>query len=122
MKQAQTKQAKRHHRQARVRARIFGTTVKPRLTVFRSNTGMFVQLIDDEHGKTLASVHSKTVGKVSHEGLTAKAGIGYELGQKIAAKAESLGITTAAFDRAGFRYHGRVKAVADGARAGGLNF
>ncbi len=122
MKQARTKQAQRHTRQARVRARIFGTATKPRLTVFRSNTGMFVQLIDDTKGVTLASAHSKAVGKVSQEGYTAKSSVAYTLGKNVAEKALALGIKAVAFDRAGYRYHGRIKAVADGARQAGLQF
>ncbi len=121
MKRARTPQAKRQSRQARVRARITGTTERPRLNVFRSNAYMFVQIVDDLKGTTLASVHSKNV-KAEPGELTGKVAIAFTLGKQIAETAKGLGITTVVFDRAGFRYHGRVKAVADGARAGGLNF
>lgn len=121
MKRARTPQAKRQSRQARVRARVTGTAERPRLNVFRSNTYMFVQLIDDAKGVTLASVHSKNVKAEAGE-LAGKIAIAFTLGKQIAETAKGLGIVNVVFDRAGFRYHGRVKAVADGARAGGLNF
>ena len=121
MKRARTKQAQRSSRQARVRARIVGTSARPRLTVFRSNTGLFVQLIDDSSGVTLASAHSKGV-KASAEGLAGKTAVAFTVGKELAEKAKAAGVTEVVFDRAGFRYHGRVKAVADGARAGGLVF
>lgn len=124
MKRARTPQARRQSRQARVRARVTGTAERPRLNVFRSNAEMFVQIIDDARGVTLASAHSKNVTKpeAGPEGLKGKTAIAFVLGQQVAEVAKGLGITTVVFDRAGFRYHGRVKAVADGARAAGLNF
>lgn len=125
MKRARTKQAQRSSRQARVRARIVGTAARPRLTVFRSNTSLFIQLIDDARGVTLASAHSKTLGKVKPVDtgeLVGKTAIAFVLGKELAEKAKAQGVTEVVFDRAGFRYHGRVKAAADGARAGGLVF
>lgn len=122
MKRARTTQAKRSSRQARVRARITGTAARPRLTVFRSNTALFVQLIDDAKGVTLASAHSKKVGTVEANDLKGKSAVAFAVGKELAEKAKAMGITQVVFDRAGFRYHGRVKAVADGARAGGLEF
>lgn len=125
MKRARTSQAKRSSRQARVRARVVGTASRPRLTVFRSNTALFVQLIDDAKGVTLASAHSKKVGKVDPAvagDLKGKAAVAFAVGKELAEKAKTLGFTEVVFDRAGFRYHGCVKAVADGARAGGLVF
>lgn len=123
MKRASTPQAQRQGRQARVRARVTGTAARPRLNVFRSATAMFVQLIDDVSSVTLASVHSKTMTTKPEIGeRSGKIAVAYAMGQEIAAKAKELGVTAVVFDRAGYRYHGRVQAVADGARAGGLNF
>jgi large subunit ribosomal protein L18 len=90
------------------------------LTVFRSNTGLFVQLIDDTKGVTLVSLSSKGVKPAAE--LTGKTAVAFSVGQELAEKAKTAGITEVVFDRAGFRYHGRVKAVADGARAAGLVF
>jgi large subunit ribosomal protein L18 len=103
-------------RHTRIRARISGTAARPRLSVYRSNTSIFVQLIDDEAGKTLASAscHGLTTGT-----KTAKAG---EVGKLIAEAGKKVGITTAVFDRGGFLYAGRVKALAEGARSTGLSF
>lgn len=122
MKRARTPQARRQSRQARVRARVTGTAERPRLNVFRSNAEMFVQIIDDARGVTLASAHSKNVTKPEAGELKGKTAVAFVLGQQVAEAAKGLGITSVVFDRAGFRYHGRVKAVADGARAAGLNF
>lgn len=108
-------QSKRRH--ARVRARISGTDDCPRLSVFRSNRGMFVQLIDDENSKTLASASALEIKKKSD-----KTDIGNELGKLIAKKGKEKKIETVVFDRGSYKYHGRVKAVADGAREGGLKF
>ena len=123
MKRARTPQEQRQGRQARVRARVTGTAARPRLNVFRSATAMFVQLIDDERSVTLASVHSKSMTTKPEGGeRSAKIAVAYAMGQELAAKAKELGVSAVVFDRAGYRYHGRVQAVADGARAGGLNF
>lgn len=122
MKRARTPQAERQARQARVRARVTGTAARPRLNVFRSTTAMFVQLIDDERSVTLASVHSKSMTTKPDSERSGKIAVAYAMGQEIAAKAKELGVSAVVFDRAGYRYHGRVQAVADGARAGGLNF
>jgi large subunit ribosomal protein L18 len=104
-------------RKRRVRVKISGTAARPRLSVFRSNTGMFVQLIDDEQGKTLASAHSKEIKKAAKKSAVAE-----ELGKMIAEKAIAKNIKQVVFDRGGNFYTGRVKAVAEGARAGGLEF
>lgn len=120
------KAQKRERRRKGIRARITGTAERPRLVVSRSLQSMFVQLIDDAAGKTLVSVHSKTAGAVAATGeageRTGKVATSYLLGKLIAAKAAEQKITTIVFDRAGYRYHGRVKAVAEGAREGGLVF
>lgn len=128
------KQKRRARRQQRVRARVFGTAAKPRLNVFRGLLGTYAQLIDDSAGKTLVAVHSKKVEvKKADVGLPAvalakvgerkaKVAVAYLVGKTLAEKAKALGITKAVFDRGGYKYHGRVAAVADGARAGGLEF
>ncbi|HYK44446.1 MAG TPA: 50S ribosomal protein L18 [Parafilimonas sp.] len=104
----------------RIRKNVSGISQKPRLSVFRSNTEIYVQLIDDANGKTLASASSKDKDIVPQKGnKTEKSKL---VGAAIARKAADLGITTVVFDRSGYLYHGRVKALADGAREGGLQF
>ncbi len=108
----------RERRHKRIRAKIAGTAEKPRFSVFRSNRGMYLQLIDDVRGQTLVSAHSKEItAKV--EG---KVGLATELGKLLASKAVAKKISTVVFDKSFYKYHGRVKAVADGAREGGLKF
>lgn len=111
------KQQKNQRRHNRVRSKINGTEAKPRLSVFRSNRGMFLQLIDDLSSKTLASASSLELKK-----KMTKIDSGKELGLLIASKAKSKNITQVVFDRGAYKYHGRVKAVAEGAREGGLEF
>jgi large subunit ribosomal protein L18 len=101
----------------RIRKRIRGTAQKPRLSVFRSNKEVYCQLIDDVNGVTLASASSKGV-KISGNKVLQSA----EVGKQIASKAKALTIEAIVFDRGGYLYHGRVKALADGAREGGLKF
>ena len=111
----------RQIRHGRVRARVRGTTSMPRLSVFRSLRAMEVQLIDDTAGKTLASAHVGELKQpVAQDGKGTKVAVGFALGKLIAEKAKQKGIAQAVFDRGGYRYHGRVAAVADGAREGGL--
>lgn len=118
-----TKQDKRNRRRNRVRKVVIGSTVRPRLNVFRSLRGLFVQLIDDTTSKTLVSVHSKSDATAGDAGeRTGKVAVSYKLGARLAEKAKEMGITKVVFDRAGYRYHGRIKAVAEGARDGGLEF
>jgi len=103
-------------RKKRIRARIAGTAARPRLTVSRSLTRLTVQLIDDEAGKTIAAAStSEAKAKPTKEGAT-------KLGSLIAKKAKDSGITTIVFDRNGYAYHGRIQALADAAREGGLTF
>jgi len=102
-------------RKARVRAKVFGTAKRPRLSVFRSNQGLYVQLIDDAAGKTLVSVNIKEI-KVKGT----KTEISAAAGKLLAQKAKGKEITQAVFDRGGNKYHGRIKAVAEAARAEGL--
>lgn len=101
-----------------VRNKISGTKERPRMSVFRSNKGLFVQVIDDENGTTLASASTKELGE--------KAKLNQEnsknVGKKIAEKALASGIQTIVFDRNGYLYHGNIKAMAEGAREGGLKF
>ena len=113
-----TAPARRLKRRRRVRAKVRGTAERPRISVFRSNRGIFAQLIDDDAGHTLASVNWTEGELRSLKPLEQAKKAGELLGQR----ASAAGITTAVFDRGGYRYHGRVKALAEGAREGGLNF
>lgn len=118
-----TKTQRRERRRARVRSQISGSAVRPRLNVTRSLTGMFLQLIDDTTSKTLVSVNSKKDAQTGDAGeRSGKVATAYLLGKLLAEKAKAAGIESVVFDRAGYTYHGRVKAVADGARDGGLVF
>ena len=103
----------------RVRGKISGSSELPRLSVYKSNKEIYAQLIDDKNGKTLASASSREKG-VDAKGT--KTEISASVGKAIAAKAIAAGIENIVFDRNGFVYHGRVKALADGAREGGLKF
>ena len=109
----------RARRRRRVRGKVSGTAERPRLAVFRSNVGIYAQLIDDLDGKTLASASSKGLPKSFKGTKTAQAN---EVGKRLAAAAKQAGIEAVVFDRAGYLYHGRVKALAEGAREGGLTF
>ena len=110
-------------RRLRVRKRLHGTAVKPRLVIFRSNKQIYVQLVDDDKGRVLGgnSSLSPPVKSQIKPGMK-KVEISKLVGQALAQKAQSLGITQAVFDRSFYLYHGRVKALADGAREGGLKF
>ncbi|MCS7070371.1 MAG: 50S ribosomal protein L18 [Anaerolinea sp.] len=116
------KQLGRARRKARIRARISGTAERPRLNVFRSLTNIYAQVIDDEKGHTLvsASTLDKEVA-VAVDGKT-KREAAKIVGQFVAQRAKAAGITKVVFDRGGYRYHGRVAALAEGAREGGLEF
>lgn len=104
----------------RIRKKISGVSVKPRLSVFRSNSDIYAQLINDDNGTTLASASSKDKDILAQKvNKTEKSKL---VGNAIARKATELGLTTVVFDRGGYIYHGRVKAVAEGAREGGLQF
>jgi len=111
---------KRHKIRYRIRKKVSGSGQKPRLSIFRSNSDIYAQLIDDEQGKTLASASSRDKDIAVQKGnKTEKSKL---VGAAIARKAKDLGISLITFDRGGNLYHGRVKAVADGAREGGLTF
>jgi len=111
--------SKREKRKLRIRKKIFGTKERPRLCVFRSNKHIYAQIVDDIEGKTLVSAKDQEL-KLNEK----KSGveISFEVGKLIAKKALEKGIKKVVFDRSGYKYHGRVKAVAEGARAGGLEF
>ena len=109
----------RARRHRRVRGKVAGTAARPRLAVFRSNRGIEAQLIDDEAGRTLASASWLGLPKSFKGDKSAQA---TEVGKLLASNAKSAGIDAVVFDRGGYLYHGRVKALADGAREGGLEF
>ena len=115
---AATKPVARVRRRRRVRAKVTGTADRPRLSVFRSNRGIQAQLIDDEQGHTLAAV-AWTEGDLKGLGRMEQA---KRVGELIAERGKAAGVETCVFDRGGYRYHGKVKALADGAREGGLRF
>lgn len=118
---AKVKSARRQNIRYRIRQRIGeGSAQKPRLSVFRSNTDIYVQLIDDQNGQTLAAASSKQKDIAAQKGN--KVEKSKMVGEAIAKKAVELGIKTVTFDRGGYLYHGRVKSVADGAREAGLQF
>lgn len=114
------KSLRRKNIRHRIRRKIGGITEKPRLSVFRSNTDIYVQLVDDLKGQTLASASSKDKDIKAQKGN--KVEKSKLVGSTIARKAAELGIKDVVFDRGGYLYHGRVKSVADGAREGGLKF
>lgn len=116
------KKQKQIRRHAKVRSQINGTAERPRFSVFRSNKGLFLQLVDDLKGVTLVSVSNKDLKAKDAKTKGTKTDLSLELGKLIAEKAKAKKITTVVFDRSSYKYHGRVKAVADGAREGGLIF
>jgi large subunit ribosomal protein L18 len=111
-----TKPQARLRRRRRVRAKVRGSAERPRISVFRSNRGIAAQLIDDDAGRTLAAVNW-TESELRSLDPTAQA---HRAGELLAERAKSAGVASAVFDRGGYRYHGRVKALAEGAREGGL--
>jgi large subunit ribosomal protein L18 len=114
-----TKPQARARRHRRVRGKVFGTAERPRLVVFRSNRGIEAQLVDDLEGKTLAGASWLNLKKSFKGNKTAQAA---EVGKLLAANAKKADVETVVFDRGGYLYHGRVKALADAAREGGLKF
>jgi large subunit ribosomal protein L18 len=120
IRKIKTQAHRRARRHLRVRKRVRGTAERPRLVVFRSSKHIYAQVVDDDRGVTLVGASDRSEGmQVQGGGKTAKS---FALGQLIAAKAKTQGIVRVVFDRGGYQYHGRVKAVADGARKGGLEF
>ena len=118
-KHTAAKTASRQRRQVRGRKKVHGSADRPRLVVTRSSRHLFVQLVDDLEGKTLASASWVGLAKSFKGDKTEQAA---EVGKAVAAAAKKAGIETVVFDRGGYLYHGRVKALADGAREGGLKF
>ena len=113
-----TKPAQRLKRRRRVRAKVRGTAERPRISIFRSNRGIFAQVIDDDSGRTLAAVNWTESDLRSLDPMEQAK----KAGQLLAERAKQAGVDAAVFDRGGYQYHGRVQALADGAREGGLNF
>lgn len=101
-----------------IRKKISGTDSRPRLSVFKSNTGIYAQLIDDLQGRTLAQASSKELGAKENINVS----VSKEVGKKLAERAAANGVSEVVFDRNGYLYHGNVKALAEGAREGGLKF
>jgi|SRR5512145_2757581 large subunit ribosomal protein L18 len=119
VKRAKSKSAARGRRHLRVRKKVSGTALRPRLVVSRSSRHVFVQIVDDTVGKTVASASTMEADLRSFEGdKTAKA---RKVGELLAERAKSAGVEAVVFDRGGNKYHGRVAAIADGAREGGLS-
>ena len=111
-----TAPARRLKRRRRVRAKVHGSAERPRISVFRSNRGIFAQLVDDDSGRTLASVNWTESDLRSLKPMEAAT----RVGALLAERAKTAGVERAVFDRGGYQYHGRVKALAEGAREGGL--
>ncbi len=116
----QKKQVGRKRRHARVRRSVVGTAERPRLAVFRSNRHIVAQVIDDRAGTTLAA--ASTLEPDARSGATSNSEAASAVGRRVAERAKAAGIDTVVFDRGGFRYHGRVAALADAARDAGLEF
>ena len=116
------KQEKKIRRHKRVRARVSGTMNVPRLCVFRSNQRIYAQLIDDEKGITIVAAQEKEIKKADAGDRKGKIALAYGIGKLVAEKALEKKIKKIVFDRGGYKYHGRVKALAEGAREGGLQF
>ncbi len=115
---ATVKTERRQKIKKRIRSKVAGSSSRPRLSVFRSNTSIYAQLIDDEAGKTLLSASSQEIVK----GKNATIETSKEVGKRLAERALEKGISEVVFDRNGYLYHGRVKALAEGGREGGLKF
>ena len=112
---------RRRIRRYRIRKRVSGDSQRPRLSVFRSAKHIYAQIIDDISGATLAAASSREAGKPEGD-LKGKIGAAAAVGKLLASRAKEKGVSRVSFDRGGYLYHGRVKALADGARAGGLDF
>ena len=112
----------RKTRHRRVRAKVIGTETKPRLCVYRSSKNVFAQLINDDIGKTIIGINTQGLKPTEGNSLKGKESLAFEACKLIAKVALEKGIKEVCFDRGGYLYHGRVKAVAEGARAGGLKF
>ncbi|EGJ50538.1 50S ribosomal protein L18 [Desulfocurvibacter africanus] len=116
-----TKKDQRQRRKIRIRKKISGTAARPRMVVYRSNKHIYVQLVDDDAGKTLLSTSTLVLNKSGEQTKLDKE-TAAKVGKDMAGKAKEKNISTVVFDRNGYLYHGRIKALADGAREGGLEF
>lgn len=115
--------AGRHKRHRRIRRKMSGTAMRPRVCVFRSDKHIYAQVVDDETGTTLISASSQETDAASKRGdKSGKIGMAWAVGQLLAERAQAKGVAEVCFDRGGFLYHGRIKALAEGAREGGLRF
>jgi large subunit ribosomal protein L18 len=119
MKKVQEKQRKRLQRKRHIRKSIVGTTERPRMTVFRSNRFVYIQVIDDSKGETIASVNNR---QKENAALKTNVENASKLGELIGARMKEKSVESVVFDRNGYKYHGIVKAIADGARKSGLKF
>ncbi len=120
MQRHKRKLVQRQRRKTGIRKRVIGTPQRPRLSIFRSSRHIYVQVIDDLAGRTIASASTISKGaRAEHGGNVASA---TEIGKAIAEKAKAAGVQSVVFDRNGYRYHGRIKSLADAAREGGLKF
>ncbi|MEK7217055.1 MAG: 50S ribosomal protein L18 [Chloroflexota bacterium] len=122
MPRIKTSQQARRRRHLRVRKKVFGTAARPRLAVFRSATHIYAQVIDDVRGHTLAAASTLDAVIKKDGGEDNKTALAQRVGSAVAERAKAAGVGTVVFDRGGFLYHGRVKALADAARAAGLEF
>ncbi len=123
MKKAALRWEKRKRRHTRVRARVHGTATCPRISVFRSNKHVLLQLVDDSTGKTIVSARDvEATSRGKKAGMGTRANLAFEAGKRLAERAREKNISRVVFDRGGYKYHGIVKMVADGAREGGLKF
>ena len=118
----ETREQGRRRRHVRVRRRIAGTSQRGRLTVFRSHLHIYAQIVDDSAGKTLVSASSLKLQAQPAQGETKRIAVAKAVGRDLASRAKEKGITQVAFDRSGYRYHGRIAALAQGARDAGLQF
>jgi large subunit ribosomal protein L18 len=116
--QPRSREERRYRRHLRVRRKVVGTAARPRLVVFRSLKHVYAQLVDDDRGHTVVSISDRSKDLVREK--PGKVGAAFAVGKRLAESAKALGLKKVVFDRAGYRYHGRVRAVADGAREGGL--
>jgi len=116
-----TKLERRNRIRSRIRKTVIGTSVTPRLSVYRSNKEIYAQLIDDNTGKTIVAASSRDK-EIAQEKLSNKIELATKVGERIGALGTKAGILQVKFDRSGYLYHGRIKALADGARQGGLKF
>jgi len=119
---AKSKRLARHRRSSRIRRSVRGTAERPRLAVYRSNRHISAQIIDDDGGRTMAAATSEKVETPELEGVSGKVADAKAVGMELAKRAQEAGVTAVVFDRGGYKYHGRVAALAEGARDGGLKF